>query len=110
MNRPVLEKSLFEIIGGSEDGDRDYQAISSLAGTALFSVFPERRALARQRLKEYFPGTPVKLRTEEDEHFVYSYVRFSGSPAYIFLEKYEKETPVSEDVPSPEEMQAWPSI
>ena len=110
MPEPVLEQTLEQIISSTKDGRRDYENITRMVQAVLFSVFPERRIGARQQLKHYWPGAPVTIETEEDERLIYAYVKFKGIVPYIFLQKYSKDEPVQEEVPTTEEMSKWPAI
>lgn len=107
----IISKTLSELIATNEAGTRDFDETEGLVQAALFSVFSERRRYALSVLKEIWGEPRIDVMSTEERGITNAYISFVGKDGpYIFIERYDLNIPIKEEVPSAEEMKNWENV
>lgn len=101
----VVGQSLAEILG--VDGHQEYEYTEGMVLCSLFSIYPERKRMAQQRLSQAW-NTPVNVHTMQDpeQDWTWVYITFNNIEQYIFVGKYQNDW-FSEPEPTPSERATW---
>ncbi len=99
--------NLEQLFDTDEEGIETYRTMVNLVRTALYSVFPERRRDALDSFEKDLGFGPVDIATTEKDGVTSAYIRLVKNHPYLFVENYETNEPIEEEVPTAEEMENW---
>jgi hypothetical protein len=98
---------LKDVLCDEKESLKDYYYLENLVKAYLFSNYPERQQIAKERVQDFFnPSTEIC--TLEAKGVIYAYISpTEDREAFLLVGKYKKDGPTYEVLPDQNEINSW---